>query len=936
MYHINKITMKKLLGSFLLSLFITSTTLAQLISADPAFPTENDQVIITFNSSLGSGGLAGFTGDVYAHTGVITSNSSSGSDWKYVKAGWNENIPECKMTMIGDDLWELTIGPSIKEYYGVPANETILQMAFVFRSADGSLEGKTEDGGDIFYDVYTSGLNIMITLPAQRPTIVELNDNILVEGSSNGADSTFIFVDGELIYTDVGNTFSTNITASTIGKHWIVATAINDNETASDSLYYYVRQETIVQELPPGIIDGINYTSEESVVFSLVAPEKEYIFVLGDFNNWEIGTEYEMKVTPDGQRFWLEISGLEPGKEYVFQYFIDGSIRVGDPYADKVSDPWNDQWISNTTYPDLIEYPAGKAFGIASVLQTNQDPYQWQINDFENPPATDLVIYEMLVRDFLAAHDFATLTDTLDYLEKLGVNAIELMPNNEFEGNSSWGYNPNYYFAPDKYYGPKNTFKAMVDECHARGIAVFMDIVLNHSYGTNALVMMYWDGPNNRPAANNPWFNVESNFLNPDAHWGNDFNHESLYTQQFIDSVNSYWINEYHIDGFRFDFTKGFGNNIKGNDDPWGSNYDADRIALLKRMADKIWEQKSDATIIFEHLAENSEEKVLANYGILLWGNSNYNYNEATMGYNNGGNSDFSWISYKKRGWNHPHVVGYMESHDEERLMFKNLEHGASNGNYNIKDLPTALKRQELAANFFFTIPGPKMIWQFGERGYDVSIDFNGRLGEKPPKWNYLQDWRRRNLMYVYSALIDLKKNEDVFSTNDYSLDLYSALKKIRLNSTEMSVVVIGNFDTEEGEINPEFYFTGTWYNYWTGDSIVVTNVNETIKLQAGEYRLYTSKKLTKPDLVNINNIESSKNTNILYPNPVLEILTITNTKDIEQISIYNLMGLIVHKSSNHNSININIDAQKFIPGYYIVKLKTNKGNLISKKFIKK
>jgi hypothetical protein len=250
-----------------------------------------------------------------------------------------------------------------------------------------------------------------------------------------------------------------------------------------------------------------------------------------------------------------------------------------------------------------------------------------------------------------------------------------------------------------------------------------------------------------------------------------------------------------------------------------------------------------------------------------------------------------------------------MESHDEERLMFKNLEHGASNGNYNIKDLPTALKRQELAANFFFTIPGPKMIWQFGERGYDVSIDFNGRLGEKPPKWNYLQDWRRRNLMYVYSALIDLKKNEDVFSTNDYSLDLYSALKKIRLNSTEMSVVVIGNFDTEEGEINPEFYFTGTWYNYWTGDSIVVTNVNETIKLQAGEYRLYTSKKLTKPDLVNINNIESSKNTNILYPNPVLEILTITNTKDIEQISIYNLMGLIVHKSSNHNSININIDA---------------------------
>lgn len=154
-----------------------------------------------------------------------------------------------------------------------------------------------------------------------------------------------------------------------------------------------------------------------------------------------------------------------------------------------------------------------------------------------------------------------------------------------------------------------------------------------------------------------------------------------------------------------------------------------------------------------------------------------------------------------------------MESHDEERLMVKNLVYGASFGDYNIKELPTALMRQELAANFFFTIPGPKMIWQFEERGYDVFIDYNGRLGEKPPRWNYLQDWRRRNLMYVYSALIYLKKNEDVFSTTNYSLDLYYDFKKTRLNSPEMSVVVLGNFDIEEGEINPEFQFTGTWYN---------------------------------------------------------------------------------------------------------------------------
>lgn len=929
--------MKKSFVGLLLSIFIAFAVQAQLITADPAFPTGDDQVVITFNSSLGSGGLAGFTEDMYAHTGVITSNSSSGSDWKYVKAGWGVNIPECKMTMLGNDLWELTIEPSVKEYYGVPENETIIKMAFVFRNDDGSLEGKTEDGGDIYYDVYASGLNILITFPEQRPCIVELNDEILVEGSSAGADSTFVFHDGQQVYADTGNTFTTNIMAASYGKHWIVATAQDENDSVGDSIYYYVRRDAIVEELPQGIVDGINYIDEETVVLCLVAPEKEYVFVLGDFNNWEMDDDHEMKITPDGERFWIELSGLEPGKEYVFQYFIDGAVRVGDPYADKVSDPWDDKWISNATYPDLIDYPDGKTTGVATVLQTNQEPYQWEIDDFENPDVADLVIYELLVRDFLAAHDFATLADTLDYLERLGVNAIELMPNSEFEGNSSWGYNPNYYFAPDKYYGPKNTFKAFVDECHVRGIAIFMDLVLNHSYGTNALAMMYWDSENNRPAANNPWFNQESNFLNTDAHWGNDFNHESLYTQQFVDSINSYWINEYHIDGFRFDFTKGFGNNIKGNDDPWGSKYDADRIALLKRMADRIWEQKADATVIFEHLAENNEEKELANYGILMWGNLNEKYNEATMGYNTGDKSDFSWISYKKRGWNQPHVVGYMESHDEERLMFKNLAYGdTTNPDYKINNLSIALKRQELAANFFFTIPGPKMIWQFGERGYDVSIEYGGRLGEKPPRWEYMEDWRRKNLFYVYSALIDLKKDEDVFGTTDFSLDVHYALKKIRLNSPGMSVVVLGNFDIEEGEINPDFHFVGTWYNYWTGDSIDVINVNETIVLQAGEYKMFTSKKLAKPDYVGMDNIGSIGNANILFPNPVIETFTITDTEDVRQINIYNLMGVLVYSGSGNSGNHMNINAQKFKPGYYIVKLTTNSGATTTKKFIKK
>ncbi len=209
----------------------------------------------------------------------------------------------------------------------------------------------------------------------------------------------------------------------------------------------------------------------------------------------------------------------------------------------------------------------------------------------------------------------------------------------------------------------------------------------------------------------------------------------------FVDRVNAHWINEYHVDGYRFDFTKGFTNKPG---DGWA--YDASRINILKRMATSIWNADSDAYVILEHLSDNSEEKVLSDFGMMLWGNLNYSYNEATMGYHENNKSNFSQISYKVRGWNDPHLVGYMESHDEERLMYKNLEHGNASGAYNIKELNTALERMELAGAFFFTVPGPKMIWQFGELGYDYSIDDPCRVCNKPIRWDYIRGPSKRNL----------------------------------------------------------------------------------------------------------------------------------------------------------------------------------------------
>jgi hypothetical protein len=403
-------------------------------------------------------------------------------------------------------------------------------------------------------------------------------------------------------------------------------------------------------------------------------------------------------------------------------------------------------------------------------------------------------------------------------------------------------------------------------------------------------------------------------------------------------------MSEYRVDGFRFDFTKGFGNNIKDNSDPWGSNYDVDRVRLLKRMVDEIWDRNPDAYVSFEHLAVNTEEKELADYGILLWGNQNHSYNEGTMGYNENGKSDFSGISYQKRNWNEPNLIGYMESHDEERLMYKNVTFGNSNGDYDITDTITALQRQALAANFFFTVPGPKMLWQFGERGYDVSIDFNGRTGEKPPLWNYLEDWDRRNLMYTNTSLIDLKINQEVFETDDFELDVRWAMKKIKLNSPEMSVVVLGNFHTGEAEIDPDFYFTGTWYDYWTGDSIEVTDVNEKIMLQAGEYRLYTSKRLKTPEFVGVedNAFEDQSLRLGLHPNPAKSQLHIVIENDHHlsntDIYFYDMIGKKVKEIKGvQMSIGLNqitTDVQMMNPGIYFVRVESGNKSITEKLII--
>ncbi len=828
--------MKKIL---LFLSFLVSSLLYSQVTTNPSIPSIEGEITIIFNAT--DTPLEGETGDIYAHTGATV----DGERWQYVIGEWAQNSVNPKLTRDNSNpnRYTFTITPDIHSFYGIPAEGVVTELSFVFRNSNAS----TQTSPDIFIDIFQGGLNVAFTSPNDGAAYDRFEVITFEAEASSNADLE-LFVDGESKKSVSNNTqISYTTSFSDSGNHTIKVTAEAGTETKESEISIFIKAPTSNQPMPAGVENGVNSNPDNSVTFVLLAPGKESVHLLGDFNDWSISTNYQMY--KDGDHFWVTVPDLDPNTEYAYQYFIDYSIKVADPYSEKILDPWNDQWIKEGNYPDLKEYPTGKTEGFVSAFKINEAAYAWEVQDFIKPDESNLIIYELHIRDFVESDSYNEALTRLDYLEGLGVNAIELMPVNEFEGADSWGYNPALYFALDKAYGTKNKFKEFVDECHKRGIAVIVDVVFNHSFSQSPMVQMYWNSAANKPASDNPWYNEDHNFVdNTSAHWGYDFNHESQYTVDFFNDVISYWIEEYKVDGYRFDFTKGFSNTLWYGSNNWASDYDASRIDILKNYADHTWSHDIDNKpyVIFEHLSENSEEKELADYGILLWGNLHWSFSQNTKGKPGGGNID--WMSYQRRGWTKPGVVGYMESHDEQRIMFENLNDGESNTNYNVKDLNTALEREELAGMFLFTIPGPKMIWQFGEVGYDYDINFNDRVGRKPVRWDYFDVPNRKHVYNTWATMIQFKTAyPDVFNTETFNLIENGLIKTLSLSDDSMDVVIIGNFDIVSKEVNPNFTKTGTWYNYFNSEELEVSNTTETITLKPGEYRMYSTVKLADP-----------------------------------------------------------------------------------------
>lgn len=317
------------------------------------------------------------------------------------------------------------------------------------------------------------------------------------------------------------------------------------------------------QQFPGQLGSMVDKTPEGSVrgvTFRVWAPNARSVSVIGSFNNWK-GSRNPLKMEADTGLWSTDVPKARPGDEYL--YLINGELERRDPQARQVSADEKKSVVYDTSAFD---------WGDAAKFQS---PAQMK----------DLVIYQLHPGTFYDPKPQddkpATLRDAitkLDHLKDMGVNAVLLMPVNEFPGNHSWGYNPSDQFAVENAYGGPDALKEFVKAAHQRGIAVHVDIVHNH-YGPGNLSLWQFDGTSKSPDTGGTYFYEDERGSTP---WGPRPNFGKPEVRQFIADQVRMWFDEYKIDGLRWDSTV----NIRATDNGARINKDGER--LLYRVSKMI------------------------------------------------------------------------------------------------------------------------------------------------------------------------------------------------------------------------------------------------------------------------------------------------------------------------------------------------------------
>ena len=573
--------------------------------------------------------------------------------------------------------------------------------------------------------------------------------------------------------------------------------------------------------LPIDIRGGVHFdlVSPDTITFVFHAPFKPYVSLVGDFNEWNARSH---PLVTDGQGVWW-ITLPHPGAtRYGYYVAIDDESHawVGDPYATEVC------WEGNTP---------------CAYLRDPVAPFEWTDDDWQTPPVRDLVIYELCVRDFAGVWrdnqpvygDFRSLLHYVDYLADMGINAVELMPIHAFPGDSSWGYNPVFYFAPEEAYGKPDDFKAFVNACHRRRIAVILDVVFNHVWGEHPYYQIYppmYSSKGEWLFDWNPYFHHTPHSVNM---WACvDWDHFEPVTTRHFQDVVRFWLEEYHVDGFRFDWVCGVDYDSKNPMQPGFNPYHGiSAIGWAARQA------KPDCILIGEywqlegtHPDKTAAKMVRETPLDACWHGTFHHVMFDVL------NQHWEWEKrdifhalggFRSEGFQSAtQIVNYTCSHDEVRpeheIKFYSAGHIKRPPQMSVAEL--ALCKAQLGLVTLFAVPGVPMIYSGQEFGEDAprTIDFC------PISWDKLELSTHREQFDLVCRLIAARNSHNALRSDNIYIepDDFASCQVVRLRRWDEHDVAVAalNFGENPATVTIDIPWAGVWRDvvtdqvyHWSG-----------------------------------------------------------------------------------------------------------------------
>lgn len=888
--------MKRILTAFaaLIMMSTLSVKAAMFTPTPQPLQESSKNVVLTFDAmESGVAGLQGLSTDLYAHIGVLTNLSPDA--WAYAST-WGDNTAKYKLTNIGNNKYQINIG-DIRTYFGITnANEHVNKICIIARNSAG-----TTQTSDQFVDVYPEGLYVSLTTTPANTTITKATE-ITFTASATQSANLKIYVDDKEVKSAsnaTSLTYTQNFATPGVQNN-VKAVASNSNGTKEVTVPVLYVKASEQQNYPGGTPkQGAVKNADGSVTFCIAAPGKSSVIIVGSWDNYQALSTNTMKYQDyNGYRyFWHTVKGLDNSTYYPYYYLVDGKYKVSDPYAHLVLDHLSDKWLEEDVFADRPRYPYSQFDDTMLAVYKGDlhDTYKWQVKDFKVTNPNSLVIYELLLRDFTGTSSTADGTirqaiEQIPYLNELGVSAIELMPVMEFDGNNSWGYNTNSYMALDKAYGSPDDLKEFIDKCHKAGIAVFLDIVFNHTPGLHPWYAMY-------DAGTSPFYNKTAPH---DYSVYEDIRQEYPLVEQHWVDVLTHWLTNYKVDGFRFDLVKGLGDSnsySKGTE-----AYNQTRIDRMIRLHAAMKKVNPNVVHINELLASAEEEIPLGNDGQYQWNNQNGN----AINFSQGNAANLRYFNAAECGRPVCSTVDYAQSHDEPWV-----------GNKSGAATSTKMKRLGSIAAQLMMSPGPKMMWQFDELGYDYPLTEANRTDPKimpPAGWYNSND--RKGLKQNYTDLNWMRRSNPEMFDKDVTpvytdFNQSTGVRSIRLTKGEKEIIAFINPGSSTATVTVSATrLTAANSNLLSASRNFTPTLNGTgtsvsVSVPANSYCVYATKAVAGVDDVITDEIG---NTGCKVYGGIGEIII---EGEYNNVAVYNMSGMMMPSLNVASGLYIvNVDGQ--------------------------